>query len=63
MRLQARAPDAAAALWALIDREIVDQAPWVPIYNPVVTTLLSPRTGNYQFDPYYWLLIDQLWVR
>jgi peptide/nickel transport system substrate-binding protein len=62
-RLQARAPNAATALWALIDREIVNQAPMVPIYNPVATTLLSPRTGNYQFDPYYWLLTDQLWVR
>jgi ABC-type transport system substrate-binding protein len=45
------------------DREVVGQAPWVPIYNPVSTVLLSPRVGNYQFDPYYQLLIDRLWVR
>jgi len=63
LMLQARAPNAAGALWARIDREITDQAPWVPIYNPVSTVLLSPRVGNYQFDPNYQLLIDQLWVR
>jgi len=63
LTLQASAPDAAGALWERIDREITDQAPWVPIYNPVSTVLLSPRVGNYQFDPNYQLLIDQLWVR
>jgi len=63
LMLQTSAPNAAGALWARIDREIVDRAPWVPIYNPVSTVLLSPRVGNYQFDPYYQLLIDQLWVR
>ena len=63
LMLQASAPDAAGALWARIDREITDQAPWVPIYNPLSTVLLAPRVGNYQFDPNYQLLIDQLWVR
>jgi peptide/nickel transport system substrate-binding protein len=63
LTLQGRAPNAAGTLWARIDREIVDQAPWVPIYNPVSTVMLSPRVGNYQFDPNYQLLIDQLWVR
>jgi YVTN family beta-propeller protein len=63
LTLQASARDAAGALWERIDREITDQAPWVPIYNPVSTVLLSPRVGNYQFHPYYQLLIDQLWVR
>lgn len=49
--------------FARIDREIVDQAPWVPIYNPRSLVLLSARVGNYQFDPYWSVLIDQLWVR
>jgi hypothetical protein len=26
-------------------------------------TILSARVGNYQFHPYWNLLIDQLWVR
>jgi hypothetical protein len=25
--------------------------------------VLSRRVGNYQFDPYWSVLIDQLWVR
>jgi len=25
--------------------------------------MLSARVGNYQFDPYLPVLIDQLWVR
>jgi len=62
LMLQPRNPNAAAALWARIDREIVGQAPWVPIYNPRSLVMLSARVGNYQFDPYWSLLIDQLWV-
>jgi ABC-type transport system substrate-binding protein/DNA-binding SARP family transcriptional activator/sugar lactone lactonase YvrE len=61
--LQPSAPNAAGSLWAQIDQEIVGQAPWVPIYNPRSLVLLSRRVGNYQFDPYFSVLIDQLWVR
>jgi peptide/nickel transport system substrate-binding protein len=62
LALQAHNPST-AALWALIDHQIVNQAPWVPIYNPRSLVLLSARVGNYQFDPYWSVLIDQLWVR
>jgi YVTN family beta-propeller protein len=60
---QAGSPDAARLLWADIDREIVDQAPWVPLYNRRALVMLSARVGNYQFHPLWELLIDQLWVR
>jgi peptide/nickel transport system substrate-binding protein len=62
-------PTAATSSWAAIDREVTDQAPWVPwvpwvpLYNPRDLTLLSTRVGNYQFHPYWNVLIDQLWVR
>jgi YVTN family beta-propeller protein len=56
-------PATAASQWAAIDHELVDQAPWVPLYNPRDLTVLSARTGNYQFHSYWNLLIDQLWVR
>jgi YVTN family beta-propeller protein len=56
-------PGAATARWAAIDRALVDQAPWVPLYNPRDLSVLSPRIGDYQFHPYWSLLIDQLWVR
>jgi YVTN family beta-propeller protein len=60
---QARSPNAAAKLWTRIDHEITDQAAWVPLWNPSAVVLLAPRVGNYQFHPYWTLLIDQLWVR
>jgi peptide/nickel transport system substrate-binding protein len=63
LALEARDPNAAGNLWARIDHELVDQAPWVPLYNPRALVALSARVGNYQFDPYRTLLIDQLWVR
>ena len=60
---QTRPPGAASALWARIDHELVDQAPWVPLYNPRELVVVSARVGNYQFDPNWNLLVDQLWVR
>ena len=33
---QATDPDAARRLWERIDRQLVDQAPWVPLFNPKV---------------------------
>jgi ABC-type transport system substrate-binding protein/DNA-binding SARP family transcriptional activator len=56
-------PATTASQWAAIDRELVDRAPWVSLYNPRELTVLSARTGNYQFHPYWNVLIDQLWVR
>jgi ABC-type transport system substrate-binding protein/DNA-binding SARP family transcriptional activator/streptogramin lyase len=63
LTLQPHNPSAAWALWARIDHKIVDQAPWAPVYNPRSLVMLSTRVGNYQFDPYLPVLIDQLWVR
>jgi DNA-binding SARP family transcriptional activator len=45
------------------DRDIVDQAPWLPTVTPTWTDFISKRTGNYQFHPLWGILIDQLWVR
>ncbi len=60
---QATNPDAARKLWERIDRETVDQAPWVPLVNPKVVDVLSKRVGNYQYSQQGGMLIDQLWVR
>src|SRR5262249_40316397 len=60
---QARSPNAAASLWAEIDREIANQAPWVPLIYELQPVVLSARVGNYQFHPLWELLLDQLWVR
>jgi hypothetical protein len=50
-------------LWERIDRQTVDQAPWVPRVNPKAIDVLSKRAGNYQFSPARGLLIDQLGMR
>ena len=61
--LQAHDPAAAGELWSRIDHELVDHAPWVPLYNPRTVTVLGPRVGNYKYHPFWNLLLDQLWVR
>jgi peptide/nickel transport system substrate-binding protein len=61
--LQSSSPAAAAAVWSRIDHELVDQAPWVPLYNLRVVTALSRRVGNYEYHPFWQVLLDQLWVQ
>jgi peptide/nickel transport system substrate-binding protein len=61
--LQARDPAAAGELWSRVDHELVDRAPWVPLYNPRTVTVLGRRVGNYKYHPFWNVLLDQLWVR
>jgi peptide/nickel transport system substrate-binding protein len=61
--LQTRDPAAAGELWSRIDHELVDRAPWVPLYNPRTVTVLGRRVGNYKYHPFWNVLLDQLWVR
>ena len=56
-------PEAAGRLWQRVDREILDQAPWVPLSSPNLLNVLSKRVGNFLFSPMRPMLIDQLWVR
>jgi peptide/nickel transport system substrate-binding protein len=61
---QAKDPEAARESWARIDREVVDQAPLVPLIVWNIVDLLSERVANYQYSGRgQGLLIDQLWVR
>ncbi|MBV8219778.1 MAG: hypothetical protein JO325_15050, partial [Solirubrobacterales bacterium] len=61
----ADAANAAAAtrLWAQADRQITDQAPVVSLLVPSVIDFVSQRTRNYQYNPVWGALLDQLWVR
>jgi peptide/nickel transport system substrate-binding protein len=61
--LQTSAPQTSSRLWANIDRAITDQAPWVPFANGVKLELRSTRVGNYQYNPQWGTLLDQLWVK
>jgi peptide/nickel transport system substrate-binding protein len=56
-------PQAAPVAWSRIDHDVMQEAPWVPIANGTETDLISRRTGNYQFNPFFGVLFDQLWVR
>jgi peptide/nickel transport system substrate-binding protein len=61
--LESTNPRAAAAVWSKVDRELVDQAAWVPLVNPRVIDFVSARVRNYQFHPYWGIIADQLWLR
>ena len=61
--LEATDPAIAGSLWSQLDREIVDQAPMVPLVNPKQVDFLSSRVGNYEYNPQLGMLLDQLWVR
>ena len=50
-------------LWARIDRAVVDQAPVVPLYTLEQVDIVSSRVGNYQYQPQWGALLDQMWVR
>jgi peptide/nickel transport system substrate-binding protein len=56
-------PSAANNIWAEVDHEMTDQAPWVDLFNPKQIDFLSSRVGNYQWNPQWYILIDQLWVK
>ena len=60
--LQPDDPAKADALWAEVDREMVDRAPFVWLVNQIAIELVSERLGNYQWTP-SGALLNQLWVR
>jgi peptide/nickel transport system substrate-binding protein len=61
--LQTSDPQAAAELWRKIDRDVVDQAPWIVTDNPQTADFVSRRVGNYQYSPQWGALLDQMWVK
>ena len=54
---------AAQAAWTAVDRRVVDRALAVPFGSDLTLTLLSQRTGDYQDNAEFGVLLDQLWVR
>jgi ABC-type transport system substrate-binding protein len=55
-------PRAANALWAAIDRQVVNQAASVPLVNETGLDFVSSRVRNYHNQPGGGLLADQLWL-
>lgn len=63
LRVQQADPSAGGALWASINRKVVDEALYVWLVNPVAVDFVSARVGNYQYSPTWDVLLSQLWVR
>jgi YVTN family beta-propeller protein len=63
LRVQASDPTAASSLWARIDREVADEAPYVATGIAKELGFVSRRVGNYQHNAQWGVLVDQLWVR
>jgi peptide/nickel transport system substrate-binding protein len=62
-KLQVTDPDAAVGAWARIENQLVDRAPWVPLFTPASADLVSKRVGNYEYSTAWGPLLDQLWIR
>ena len=60
---QVQDPAAATTLWQEVERRILAQAPIVPAYNRSNVDVVSKRVGNYQYNPQWGVLLDQLWVK
>jgi peptide/nickel transport system substrate-binding protein len=56
-------PAGANNLWAQVDHLVTDQAPWVDLYNPKQIDFLSARVHGYQWNPQWYILIDQMWLK
>ncbi len=62
-RLQETAPRQAQRLWQRLDRELTDRAVLVPTVAFDDTAVTARHVGNYHFNPFLSVLVDQLWVR
>jgi YVTN family beta-propeller protein len=60
--LQPTEPARANALWAELDRRLVDEAVWIPTVNLVVAYPVSERMENVQINPQWGLLLSRAWV-
>ena len=59
--LQTTDPAEAGLAWAALDRSVVDMALIAPLYT-AGADFVSARVGNYQFNPFFGVLFDQMWV-
>jgi peptide/nickel transport system substrate-binding protein len=60
---QAQQAGVATSDWTAIDRTVANEAAVVPIANLVEPDFVARRVGNYEYNPEWGVLIDQLWVR
>jgi YVTN family beta-propeller protein len=55
-------PVQAASTWAAVDRAVTSAAPWVTLAIMNNVDFLSARVTNYQYNPWWGILLDQLQV-
>jgi peptide/nickel transport system substrate-binding protein len=56
-------PAGANKLWAQVDKDVTDQAPWVSMFNPKYIDVLSSRVKGYTFSPQWYFLLGQASVK
>jgi peptide/nickel transport system substrate-binding protein len=56
-------PTAANNIWTQVDHADTNQAPWVDLFNPKQIDFLAARVHGYQWNPQWYILIDQLWLK
>lgn len=56
-------PSKASALWESIDRQLTNEAVWVPTVTQRDIEITSSRLRNYQYNPVWGFLADQAWLR
>jgi peptide/nickel transport system substrate-binding protein len=56
-------PDKANKMWAQVDKQVTDQAPWVSMFNPKYIDFLSKRVKGYSFSPQWYFLLGQASVK
>jgi YVTN family beta-propeller protein len=56
-------PAAALPIWTKVDREVTDAAPWVPLVYMNEDDFMSAGVSNYEYNPVFSVLLDQLSVR
>ena len=56
-------PSAANDMWAEVDKEVTDQAPWVAMMNPKYVNFVSKRVKGFIFSPQWYFLIAQASVK
>ena len=56
-------PAAANKIWAEVDHQVTDQAPWVSMFNPKYIDVLGSRVKGYEFSPQWYFLLGQASVK
>jgi len=56
-------PQGANDLWAEVDKETTDQAPWVAFFNPKLLDFTSKRIKGFTFSPQWYFMFDQASVK